>query len=136
MGVRDYELDQEYGRRGRTYYRDDPEYDDDRGNGRPRVWRRRDEREGPKKEPLGKREPVRIAGAVATLIFSTGALVLLGVEVTMEQETQIRELVLLAIPVIVPMIASFEVAARRSTPPRRSSASCGVDARDRSRDGI
>jgi hypothetical protein len=114
VGVRDYERENDYGRRSRTYYRDDRDYDDrgyddDRDNGRPRVWKRRDQQEEAKKEPLSKREPVRIAGAVATLV-STGALVILGVEVTAEQQTQIRELILLAIPVIVPMIASFEVA--------------------------
>jgi hypothetical protein len=98
MGVRDYD-------------RTDYDRDEDRTYVRwPERRRFSDERtEAPEKEPLGKREPVRIAGAVATLV-TAGAFVLFGVEVTAEQQTQIRELVLLAIPIIVPIIASFEVA--------------------------
>jgi hypothetical protein len=63
----------------------------------------------PRDAPIGKREPVRIAGAVATLV-STAALALYGWEITTEQQDMIRELVLLAIPIIAPMIAGFEVA--------------------------
>jgi hypothetical protein len=63
----------------------------------------------PRDAPIGKREPVRIAGAVATLV-STAALALYGWEITAEQQGMIRELVLLAIPIIAPMIAGFEVA--------------------------
>lgn len=109
MGVKDYELDEDYGRRNRRRYRDDRDYDDDRGYGRQGGGWRDDDREGPRKERLSKREPVRIAGAIATLI-SAAALVLFGVEVETEQQNQIREIVLLAIPIIAPMIAGFEVA--------------------------
>jgi hypothetical protein len=63
----------------------------------------------PREAPLGKREPVRMAGAVATLV-SAGALALYGWEITTEQQDMIRELVLLAIPIVAPMIAGFEVA--------------------------
>ena len=63
----------------------------------------------PGKAPLGKREPVRVAGAAATLI-SAAALTLYGWEVTADQQTAIRELILLAIPIIAPMVAGFEVA--------------------------
>ena len=60
-------------------------------------------------EPLGKREPVRLAGAVVTLI-TAGALALFGYEVTAEQQVMLNDLLLLIIPVIVPVVAGFEVA--------------------------
>lgn len=156
MGVREYELEEDYGRQDRMYDRDRRAYDrddqgydrgydrDDRGYGRDERGYSRDDRgysrddrdygrddrgyggqgnrrgyeddrqepkkESPsKKESLAKREPVRLAGAVVTLI-TAGALVLFGIEVTSEQQTQIQELVLLAIPIITPLIAGFEIA--------------------------
>lgn len=134
MGVRDYDLQEDYGRQDRPYNRDrrardrdEREYErDDREYERdnPTVYERAQDRkfvrrqgrrhedeqpDEPRKESLAKREPVRLAGAVVTLI-TAGALVLFGIEVTSEQQTQIQELILLAIPIITPLIAGFEIA--------------------------
>ena len=61
-----------------------------------------------KKATLAEREPVRIAGAVATLAAAV-SLVVFGLEVTADQRDMIRELVVLAMTVMTPMVAGVEV---------------------------
>jgi len=61
-----------------------------------------------KKASLAQREPVRMAGAVSTLV-ATGALVIFGVDLTAGQQDMIQELVMLVITVMTPMVAGVEV---------------------------
>jgi hypothetical protein len=65
---------------------------------------------------LAKREPLRIAEGVATLV---GLIALVGfnVELTADQVEAIRDVIVSAIPIIVPIIAGFEVARSRVDSP-------------------
>jgi hypothetical protein len=115
VGILERELDRDHGRQGQRpgrgdhQGRDDDRRQDNRGQGKQNGEKERQEREETKKEPLRKREPVRLAGAVVPLI-TAGALALFGYEVTAEQQVMLNDLLLLIIPVIVPVVAGFEVA--------------------------
>jgi hypothetical protein len=113
MGILEYEIEEIRERRGQ-HDRDNRQREEDgkhggQGNGGPNGGKNRKDKEETKKEPIGRREPVRLAGALVTLI-TAGALALFGYEVTAEQKVMLNDLLLLIIPVIVPVVAGFEVA--------------------------
>jgi hypothetical protein len=112
VGILERELDRDHGRQGQRPGRGDHQGRDDRrqdnrGQGKQNGGKERQEREETKKEPLRNREPVRLAGAVVTLITAGP---LFGYEATAEQQVMLNDLLLLIIPVIVPVVAGFEVA--------------------------
>jgi len=124
VGILERELDRDHRWQGRGPDRNDQGRNDvRRQEGRKQEDRRpedrrpekqnggkgRQEREGSKKVPLRKREPVRLTGTVVILI-TTGALALFGYKVPTEQRILLNDLLVPIIPVIVPVVAGFGVA--------------------------
>lgn len=114
MGILERELDRDHRRQGRGPDRDDQGRNDvrrpeDRKQEKQNGGKGRREREGGKKVPLRKREPVRLAGTVVTLI-TTGALALFGYKVPTEQRIMLNDLLMPIIPVMVPVVAGFGAA--------------------------